>query len=32
MDIAADLDFVVGASAGDRPTGICRRLGGSLNS
>jgi hypothetical protein len=26
MDIATDLDFIVGAAAGDQPTGICRRL------
>jgi len=26
VDIAADLDFIVGAFAGDKPTGLCRRL------
>ena len=26
MDIAIDLDFIVGVIAGDKPTGICRRL------
>jgi len=25
VDIAADLDFIVGAFAGDKPTGLCRR-------
>ena len=31
-DIATDLDFIVGATAGDKPTGICRHLRSSLNS
>jgi len=26
MDIAADLDFMLGATAGDKPTGICRHV------
>jgi len=26
MDIATDLDFIVRAAAGDKPTGICRHL------
>jgi hypothetical protein len=26
MDIAPDLAFIVRAAAGDKPTGICRRL------
>jgi len=25
-DISTDLDFIVGAAVGDKPTGICRRL------
>jgi hypothetical protein len=25
-DIATDLDFIVGATVGDKPIGICRRL------
>jgi hypothetical protein len=32
MDIATDFNFIVGAAAGDKPTGICRAYGGSLNS
>src|SRR5262249_35975814 len=30
-DIATDLDLIVGATAGDKPTGICRRDGSSRN-
>jgi hypothetical protein len=26
MGIAGDLNFIVGAAAGDKPTGVCRRL------
>lgn len=32
MDIATDLDFLVEAVAGDKPTCVCRAYGGSLNS
>ncbi len=32
MDIASDLDFIVGAAAGDKPTGIVAAYGGSLSS
>jgi hypothetical protein len=32
VDIATDLDFIVEAVGGDKPTGICLTYGGSLNS
>jgi len=31
VNIATDLDFIIGGVAGDKPTGICRAYGGSLN-